>query len=68
MQRFNVTTKRTYTKNGEEKAAWNTVGSLVHFPASGDKDEGFILELNMFPETKFFVFPHKDKTKDDDAL
>lgn len=62
MQRFNIVTKRTYkTKSGEEKTAWNNVGSLVHFPASGDKDEGFALELNMHPDTKFYVFPQKSR-------
>jgi hypothetical protein len=68
MQKFNVCAKKTYTKNGEEKATWPSVGSIVIFPASGDKEEGGILELNMFPGVKFNVFPQKDKNKNDDDL
>ena len=64
MKRFNINTKKVYQKDGEEKVAWNKVGSLVYFPADGDKKAGFKLELNMFPDTAFFVFedvPREDK-------
>lgn len=61
MRRFNVTVPRTYQKDGEEKTAWNTVGKLVHFPATEDKTEGFILELFMHPNTKFGVFEEKPR-------
>lgn len=63
MQRFNITCPKKYTKNGEEKTSWNRVGSLVRFEATNDKPEGYILELNMFPDTKFAVF--EDKPRDE---
>jgi hypothetical protein len=56
MQRFNVNTKKTYSKNGEEKTVWNTVGTITQFD-NGD----FALELSMFPDTKYYVFPQKEK-------
>ena len=59
IKRFNVTAKRTYKNaQGEEKAAWNNVGSLVQFD-----NGGFALELGMFPDTKFFVFDNDKKDK-----
>ena len=61
MKRFNVTTKKPYMKNGEQKVQWNSVGQLVHFPATQEKAEGFILELNMFPGTTFYVFEQKPR-------
>lgn len=63
MKRYNITTSRTYTKNGEEKKQWNSVGTLVQFPATQEKSESFIMELHMFPGTKFSVFPQEDKSK-----
>lgn len=63
MKRFTINTKKLYTANGEEKAAWNRVGTLVYFPKTEDKEAGFALELNMYPDTKFFVF--EDKPKED---
>ena len=62
MKRFNIVTRRTYKKkNGEEKTQWSTIGSLVQFPASGDKSEGYAIELSMFPDTKFYVFEQKPR-------
>jgi hypothetical protein len=61
MKRYNVTTKKTYEKDGEEKTQWMNIGTLVHFPSTGEKDDSFILELSMFPHTKFFVFEQKKK-------
>lgn len=61
MKRYNITVPKSYTKNGEEKTQWNSVGTLVKFEATEDKPEGFILELNMFPETKFGVFEQKPR-------
>lgn len=58
MQRFNVNTKKTYSKNGEEKNVWNTVGTITQFD-NGD----FALELSMFPDTKYYVFPQKEKVE-----
>lgn len=61
MKRFDIVVPKKYQKNGEEKTAWNRVGTLVHFPANGDKDEGYILELSMYQETTFKVFEQKPK-------
>jgi len=57
MKRFNINTAKKYTKDGEEKTQWNRVGTLVEF-----KEGEFALELNMFPDTKYFVFEDKPKT------
>jgi hypothetical protein len=62
MKRFDIVVPNKYTKNGEEKTAWKNVGTLVKFDATNDKPEGFLLELNMFPETTFKVFEQKEKT------
>lgn len=56
MIKYNITTQGTYQKNGEEKKTYPQVGKLVEFEATGEKKKGFILELNMFPVTKFYVF------------
>lgn len=65
MKKFNIVTAKKYTNNqGEEKTAWNRVGKLLHFPAEGNKEEAFILELGMFPTTDFRVF--EDKPKDEE--
>ena len=65
MKRFNITTQKTYTSNGEEKKTYPRVGTLVYFPASEGKAEGYRLELNMQPDTKFYVF--EDKPREDTA-
>lgn len=62
MKRFNISVPKKYTKNGEEKTAWNSVGKLVYFPATTEKKGGFVLELSMFPDVKFGVF--EDLPKD----
>jgi hypothetical protein len=61
MQRYNISVPKKYTKDGEEKTAWKNIGTLVQFPATDVKPEGFILELNMFPDTKFGVFEDKPR-------
>lgn len=61
MRRFDIYVPKNYTKNGEEKTMWNQVGNLVHFPATAEKKEFFILELSMFPDTSFKVFEQKKK-------
>lgn len=61
MKKYDIVRAKKYTKDGEEKTAWQNVGSLVKFDANGDKPEGYALELNMFPETKFMVFEKKPK-------
>lgn len=65
MKKYNVTTQGTYTKNGEEKKTYPQVGKLVQFDDTAEKKGGFILELNMFPNTKFYVFEdEKEKTQE----
>lgn len=64
MKIYNITIPRKYTHKGEEKTKWNTVGRLVHFPASGDKEEGY-RELDMFPDTNFYVFEAKPRDEHD---
>ena len=64
MKRYNVTRKHSYTtRDGEVKTTWKRLGSVVLFPADGDKKEGGILELDMFPESyKLFPDEPKDQT------
>lgn len=57
MKRYNITTVGSYEKDGQEKKTYPQVGKLVQFDATNDKPEGFILELHMFPGTRFCVFP-----------
>ena len=57
MKKFTINTAKKYKKDGQEKTQWNRVGTLVEF-----KEGEFALELNMFPDTKYFVF--EDKPKD----
>jgi len=66
MQSYNIVTKRSYEKNGETKTQWNKVGRLVYFPERDGKEAGFAMELNMFPDTKFYVF--EEKTRDEDVI
>ena len=61
MQRYNVTVPKKFIKDGVEKTAWNRVGTLVKFDAKDGKPESYILELSMFPETKFGVFADEPK-------
>lgn len=62
MKRFNIVTRKTYKKrDGTEKVQWPNVGSLVYFPPSGQKGDGYALELSMFPDTKFYVFEAKPR-------
>jgi hypothetical protein len=51
-----ILTKRTYTKDGVEKAIWLNVGTL----RTTDDGKSFI-ELNMYPNTPFYVFEKKAK-------
>lgn len=68
MKRYNITVPKEYEKNGEVKTAWNRVGTLVRFPATETKDEGFILELNMYPNTKFAVFEDKPQEEKEETI
>lgn len=63
MKKYNVSVPRKYTKDGEEKTFWANVGKLIKFDATHEKPEGYILELNMFPDTKFGVFEDKPREK-----
>ncbi len=56
MQIDNICVKKTYTRNGEEKVAWSIVGVLK----TTDDGKQYI-DLNMFPNTSFYVFPPKPK-------
>ena len=70
MQKFNVSVPKKYMKDGVEKTQWNNVGKLIKFDATQDKPEGFVLELHMFPDTKFGVFedkPREEKKVSDPA-
>lgn len=67
MKRYDITVPKKYNKDGEEKTSWNRVGTLVKFDATSDKPEGFILELSMFPETKFGIFESKPRDEKADA-
>ena len=60
-KRYNICVCKVYQSQGQEKKAWPNVGSMVYFPATEGKDERYILELNMFPLTKFYVFDQKPK-------
>ena len=65
MKRYNISVPKKYTKDGEEKTAWSNVGKLIYFEATDVKPASFIVELAMFPETKFGVF--EDKPREDRA-
>ena len=67
MQKYNVTVVKIYEKDGEEKKTYPQVGKLIRFPAKEGKEESFLLELHMFPETKFAVFKDEPREKKDDV-
>lgn len=67
MKKYNITAVKTYEANGQEKKTYPQVGKLIHFPATADKKESFIVELNMFPETKFAVFPDEPRESKNDG-
>ena len=52
----NICTKKVYTQNGAEKVKWLVVGTLKEM----DDGKQFI-ELNLFPNTPFYVFTPKPK-------
>lgn len=56
MKRKNINTLRTYEKNGEVKKIWLPVGTLTEL------DDGkMFIELNMFPNTNFYIFEQDNK-------
>ena len=56
MKYFDVCTKMTYEKDGEQKVSWLKAGTM----RTNDEGQNFI-ELAMFPTTPFYVFPQKEK-------
>lgn len=61
IKRFNIAVPKEYEKDGETKTAWGNVGKMVRFGATNEKPESFLIELNMFPNTKFMLFEEKPK-------
>ena len=62
MKKYNIVTMTKYTdRQGNEKKQWHTIGTLVFFPANGEKPDGYKLELHMQPDTQFFVFVQKPR-------
>lgn len=61
MKKFNVSVPRKYMKDGEEKTFWANVGKLTFFPKTEEKEAGFALDLFMFPDTKFGIFPDEPR-------
>jgi hypothetical protein len=51
-----IVAKKTFQKDGVEKATWLKVGTM----RETDDGKQFI-ELNMFPTTSFYVFEQKQK-------
>lgn len=56
MKFMDVCSKKTYLKGTEEKTVWLKCGTL----RISDDGKTF-LELNMFPQTSFYVFEQKKK-------
>lgn len=54
MRYEDICTRKSYTKDGQEKVVWLKCGTL----RTTDDGKKFI-ELNMFPATSFFVFAPK---------
>lgn len=52
----NIVTKREWEQNGQKKTKWLNVGTL----RITDDGKEFI-ELNIFPNTPFYVFEQKEK-------
>jgi hypothetical protein len=55
-KRYNICTKQE-PKGEDGKAFWPKVGTLW------ERDGKFNIELNMFPDTKFYVFDSEKKDK-----
>lgn len=62
MKIYQICTKKTYQKDGAEKAVWLPCGSLK----VNDDGKQFI-ELNMFPGQTFYVFEPKQKEDKQDS-
>ena len=57
MKFYDVTTKRTYQKDGEQKVQWLKAGKLTV-----NADGKMYLTLFQQPETTFYVFEQKQET------
>jgi hypothetical protein len=56
MKVYNICSRETYVKDGQEKATYPQVGKLI------EKDDGkMFIKLNMFPNQVFGVFEPKPK-------
>lgn len=66
MKRYDICIPKTYQKDGEEKTQWNRVGKFIRFEKEGGK-ESHILELHMFPETKFMLFEEKPRDNNEQS-
>lgn len=56
MKFYDICCKKTYTKDGVEKATWPKVGVYK------ETDDGKkFIELNIFPSTSFYCFEQKSK-------
>lgn len=55
----NICTKKEYESNGKKKTIWLQVGVFK----TADNGSRFI-ELNMYPNTPFYVFEKKEKNYD----
>ena len=60
MKIYNICSKKTFEKNGETKTVWLNCGSM----RETDDGKRFI-ELNIFPNTSFYVFEPKPKEPSD---
>jgi hypothetical protein len=54
----NIVSRKTYIKDGQEKATWPICGTL----RTNDAGKSFI-ELNMFPGQTFYVFDQKPRNE-----
>lgn len=54
----NICVKKKYVSNGVEKVSWLRVGSLKT-ASNGNR----YIELNMFPDTSFYVFEKKEENE-----
>ena len=61
IKRWNLCTKKTYGEGQNAKNFWPNIGTMVYFPANGEKKEGFKIELNMFPALQIYVFENQPK-------
>lgn len=70
IKRFNICTRKTYQKDGEEKVQWLRVGNLTHFPANPERDmaEGHKLELYMFPNTQLYIFEDRQRENGEQVI